>query len=104
MNVFSWSVPFVSERISKILIHIIKKKDELSNDEEDSKISETLTDSLKMKMTFITTLLKMYRTLRKEHELIMKLQGAEALKTALERYKEAKKIDEITERMPDDYI
>ena len=119
MNVFSWSIPFVSEKVSEILMHIIKKKDELSYDEDNTKISEAITDSLKMKMTFITMFMKMHRTLREEHELIMKLkgfcpgnripkgillQGAEALVTALERYKEAKKIDEINEKMPDDYL
>jgi serine/threonine-protein phosphatase 2B catalytic subunit len=109
----------VSEKVSEILMHIIKKKEELSYDDDNSKISEALTNSLKMKMMFITMFMKMHRTLREEHELIMKLkgfcpgnripkgillQGAEALMTALERYKEAKKIDEINEKMPDDYL
>ena len=71
-----------------------------------------------MKVKFITMLMKMYRTLREESELIMKLkgfcpgskipkgillQGAEALRTALERYKEAKKMDVVNEKMPNDY-
>jgi serine/threonine-protein phosphatase 2B catalytic subunit len=62
--------------------------------------------------------MKMYRTLREEKQLIMKLkgfcpgnkipkgillQGPEALKTAYERYREAKKSDEINEKMPDNY-
>ena len=71
-----------------------------------------------MKVSFITMLMRMYRTLREESELVMKLkgfcpgnkipkgillQGPEALKTALERYKEAKRIDEINEKMPENY-
>ena len=32
------------------------------------------------------------------------LQGPEALKSALERYREAKRIDEINEKIPDNYI
>ena len=71
-----------------------------------------------MKVKFITMLMKMYRTLREENELIIKLrgfcpgnkipkgillQGPEALKTALERYREAKRIDEINEKIPDNY-
>ena len=118
MNVFSWSIPFVSEKISEILLHIIKKdKSALEGDESD-KIGETITDSLKLKVKFLTMIMKMYRTLREENELIMKLkgfcpgnkipkgillQGPEALKTAYERYKEAKKSDEINEKMPDGY-
>ena len=118
MNVFSWSIPFVSEKISEILLHIIKKdKSSLEGDESD-KIGETITDSLKLKVKFLTLIMKMYRTLREENQLIMKLkgfcpgnkipkgillQGPEALKTAYERYREAKKSDEINEKMPDNY-
>ena len=118
LNVFSWSIPFVSEKISEILIHIIKKEDEISCDEDGNKINEAITNSLKMKMKIIIMLMRMYRTLREEHELILKLkgfcpgnripkgillQGAEALKTALERYKAAKTIDKINEKMPEEY-
>lgn len=71
-----------------------------------------------MKVKFIAMLKKMYRTLREESELIMKLkgfcpgnkiprgilmQGPEALKTALERYKNAKTLDSVNERMPQKY-
>ena len=71
-----------------------------------------------MKVKFITMLMKMYRTLREESELIRRLkgfcpgnkiprgiliQGPEALKTALERYKNAKKLDLVNERMPRSY-
>ena len=117
MNVFNWSIPFVSEKLSEMLIYIIKRKDEVSCD-DGNLINETVTHSLKMKMKIITMLMKMYRTLREENELILKLkgfcpgnripkgillQGAEALKTALERYKTARTIDKINERMPIEY-
>ena len=77
-----------------------------------------LANSLRMKVKFINMLMKMYRTLREESELIMRLkgfcpgnkiprgiliQGPEALKTALERYKNAKKLDLVNERMPRSY-
>ncbi len=60
----------------------------------------------------------MYRTLREENELILKLkgfcpgnkipkgiliQGPKALKTALERYSNAKNLDAINEMMPKSY-
>lgn len=62
--------------------------------------------------------MKMYKTLREESELIMKLkgfcpgnkiprgillQGPEALKTALDRYKNAKTLDSENEKMPSTY-
>ena len=120
MNVFTWSVPFVSEKVSEILFNVIKKESEIECHDDDnySKINETVTTSLKLKMKFISMLMKMFRTLREEHELIIKLkgfcpgnripkglliQGSEALKTALDRYKEAKRMDEENEKMPDHY-
>lgn len=60
----------------------------------------------------------MYRTIKEEQELIMKLkgfcpgnkipkgiilQGPEALKSALERYKNAKSLDRINEKIPSNY-
>ena len=121
LNIFTWSIPFVSEKITEMLIHIIKKDPtyEESNENENSTlIEDTITNSLRMKVKFITMLMKMYRTLREESELIMKLkgfcpgnkiprgiiiQGPKALKSALERYKNAKKLDEDNESMPKDY-
>ena len=62
--------------------------------------------------------MKMFRTLREERELIMKLKGfcpgnkisrgiliqeLKALKSAVERYKNAKKLDEGNEMMPNNY-
>jgi serine/threonine-protein phosphatase 2B catalytic subunit len=63
-------------------------------------------------------MMKMFKTLREENELIMKLkgfcpgnkiprgilmQGPEALKTAFERYKNAKTLDAINEKRPNNY-
>ena len=71
-----------------------------------------------MKVSFITLLMKMYRTLREESVLIMKLkgfcpgtkiprgilmQGPNALKTALERYQTARTMDMVNEGMPKQY-
>jgi serine/threonine-protein phosphatase 2B catalytic subunit len=118
MNIFSWSIPFVSEKISEMLLQIIKKQD-LDSKLSDSKIiEENVTESLRMKVKMITVLMKMYRTLREQRELIMKLkgfcpgnkiprgiliQGPEALKSALERYKRTKNLDQENEMMPKNY-
>jgi serine/threonine-protein phosphatase 2B catalytic subunit len=60
-------------------------------------------------------MMRMFKTLREENELIMKLkgfcpgnkipkgillQGPEALKTAFERYKNAKELDAVNEKRP----
>ena len=102
-----------------MLMQIVKKQDTNTNQNNDSKaIEENVTESLRMKVKIITVLMKMFRTLREERELIMKLkgfcpgnkiprgiiiQGPKALKSALERYKNAKKLDEDNEMMPKDY-
>jgi serine/threonine-protein phosphatase 2B catalytic subunit len=120
LNIFTWSIPFVSEKISEMLLHIIKKDPSFDDNNENNStvIEDTITDSLRMKVKFITMLMKMYRTLREESELIMKLkgfcpgnkiprgiliQGPEALKTALERYKNVKNLDRVNEGMPKSY-
>ena len=123
MNIFSWSVPFVSEKISEMLIYIIKQnftESELQeiNDNKNRIIEDKITDSLRMKFNFLIIMMKMYRTLREESELIMKLkgfcpgnkipkgiliQGPKALKTALERYSKAKQLDAVNEMMPKNY-
>ena len=119
MNIFSWSIPFVSEKISEMLLHIIKKQDlDVELTTNNKTIEENVTESLRMKVKMITVMMKMYRTLREERELIMKLkgfcpgnkiprgiliQGPEALKSALERYKKTKKLDEYNEMMPKNY-
>ena len=120
MNIFNWSIPFVSEKIAEMLLQIIKKDPSIDENNNDTSraLDENISNSLRMKVKFITMLMKMYRTLREESELIMKLkgfcpgnkiprgiliQGPEALKTALERYKNAKNLDSVNEGMPKNY-
>ncbi len=72
--------------------------------------------SFKSKIKICTTMLKMMKTLREENELIVKIkglcpgnkiprgliiQGPNALKSAFEKYNEAKKQDSINEMHPD---
>lgn len=118
LNVFSWSLPFVSEKIGEMLISIIKKDPSTTESKEKGDnhlIDETVNTKLKMKVKFLTMLMKMYQTLRQENELIMKLkgfcpgnkiprgillEGPEALKSALERYEMARAADVVNEKMP----
>jgi len=120
MNIFNWSIPFVSEKINEMLLHIIKKdfNDEIVDGNTTTGtelLDKNLTSKLRMKVKFVTLMMKMYKTLREESELIMKLkgfcpgnripigilmQGPEALKNAYERYKNAKQQDAINEKRP----
>ena len=84
--------------------------------DEGALIEQTITNSLKMKVKFLTLIMKMFRTLREENELIMKLkgfcpgnkipkgilmEGPEAIKSELGRYHLAKELDKLNEKMPD---
>jgi serine/threonine-protein phosphatase 2B catalytic subunit len=116
LNVFSWSIPFVSEKIGEMLIHIIKSDSSVNGEmDEGALIEQTITNSLKMKVKFLTLIMKMFRTLREENELIMKLkgfcpgnkipkgilmEGPEAIKSELGRYQFAKELDKQNEKMP----
>jgi serine/threonine-protein phosphatase 2B catalytic subunit len=51
MNIFNWSIPFVSEKISEMLLHIIKKDKELNLDADDKTvIGDTICISLFTKL------------------------------------------------------
>ena len=117
MNAFNWTIPFISEKVSEMLFSIIKRG--IDDDVKETDVNSVhfdVNESLRCKVKFISLIMKMFRTLREENELIMRLkgfcpgnripkgillQGPEALKTAYERYREAKTMDEINEKIPD---
>ena len=120
MNAFNWTIPFISEKVSEMLFSIIKRgiDDDIKETDVNS-VHFDVNESLRCKVKFISLLMKMFRTLREENELIVRLkgfcpgnripkgillQGPEALKTAYERYREAKTMDAINEKIPDNNI
>ena len=71
-----------------------------------------------MKLKFCIMMFKMYKTLREDNELIMKLkgfcpdnkipkglllEGRTALKSAMDYYKNAKQLDLVNEKRPNNY-
>jgi len=102
-----------------MLLNIIDCDEEtLKNLKEDSGESKGFLEassSLRMKIVICATMLRMLRTIREEQELIVKLkgfcpgnkiprgiilQGAQALKTAYDRYTKIKTLDAINEKRP----
>jgi len=116
-DLFTWSLPFISEKISEMLFKIIniEGEDLDSCTEEVNSSFNDASSSLKMKIVICATLLRMLRTIREEHELIIKLkgfcpsnkiprgmllEGRNALKTAYDRYTKVKSLDEKNEKRP----
>jgi len=114
MDVFQWSLPFVAEKVTDMLITILETE-ESDDEEEPVKIKEkdgTIDDAkvgvLKQKVLAVTKVMKMYRVLRENHERIVKLKqllpdnqlpvgllegGDASIKEALSSFANARKVD-----------
>ncbi|CAD8181791.1 unnamed protein product [Paramecium octaurelia] len=102
MDIFTWSIPFVAEKITEMLYNLIQAGEQGDDDEdinqEDIEQFKILTqqnkqfnkqqstgstgstgkstEKLKNKLKFVATMMKMQKTLREQSESIMKLKGA----------------------------
>ncbi|KAL4427037.1 hypothetical protein ABPG74_000992 [Tetrahymena malaccensis] len=103
MDIFTWSIPFVSEKISEMLYHVIKPSGEDFSDDDDldendhkqilkvtgnsaqgsqtsigtdsqNKLSEKA-QILRNKIKFVSKMVKLQKTLREESETILQLKG-----------------------------
>jgi len=75
MNVFSWSLPFVAEKIGEILLSIYKLVDDAQADVEakyelEKKQRE---EQLRAKIKTVSRVLRMYQSLRKNREISMQM-------------------------------
>ncbi|KAI8803269.1 Metallo-dependent phosphatase-like protein [Cladochytrium replicatum] len=116
MDVFTWSLPFVGEKITDMLLGILNvcSKAELDDKEEDEE-KEARKIVIKNKIMAVGKMARTFQVLRQEHESIMELKnvmgvkvlpagtlalGAEGIKNAIETFDEAKKADIDNERLP----
>lgn len=130
MDVFTWSLPFVGEKITDMLIAILNtcSKEELEEDTrssisstpssppiptaEDS--SEAKRRAIKNKILAIGRLSRVFQVLREESERVTELKtasggrlpagtlmlGAEGIKQAIHNFEDARKVDLQNERLP----
>eukprot|EP01017_Pseudomicrothorax_dubius_P035536 TRINITY_DN4990_c0_g2_i2.p1 TRINITY_DN4990_c0_g2~~TRINITY_DN4990_c0_g2_i2.p1 ORF type:complete len:188 (+),score=79.39 TRINITY_DN4990_c0_g2_i2:62-565(+) len=92
MDIFTWSIPFVAEKVTELLFSLVKPKDgqDISDDDEDINdpdIKKTLdkigggpqtqgkSEILRNKIKFVSRMVKMNRTLRLENETLVQLKG-----------------------------
>lgn len=127
MDVFTWSLPFVGEKITDMLIAILNtcSREEL---EDDTPISngpaspavsepesiEVRRRAIKNKILAIGRLSRVFQVLREESERVSELKtasggrlpagtlmlGAEGIKAAITNFEDARKVDLQNERLP----
>ncbi|KAI8331621.1 Metallo-dependent phosphatase-like protein [Choanephora cucurbitarum] len=125
MDVVEWSLPFVGEKITTMLLAILNicSKEELLADEEEDKINKAATEEeaeqrkmvIRNKILAIGKISRVYSILRENSERITELKslsptgrlplgtlasGAEGIKSAITSFEEAKKADIENERLP----
>lgn len=126
MNIFTWSIPFVIEKVLAMLFNLIQPKngedgsrDEVATDrirKLQSDLRESKVEVFRNKVKAVSKMMKMYKFLREEKELIMELkglcpdnrvprglliEGKEAVHNAIQTFEKAKQFDLINERRPD---
>lgn len=126
MDVFTWSLPFVGEKITDMLIAILNtcSKEELEDDTpfsgptspalSDSETTEAKRRAIKNKILAIGRLSRVFQVLREESERVTELKsasggrlpagtlmlGAEGIKQAIHNFEDARKVDLQNERLP----
>jgi len=128
MDVFTWSLPFVGEKITDMLIAILNtcSKEELEEDTPstsgpvspalnmDPESTEFKRRAIKNKILAIGRLSRVFQVLREESERVTELKtasggrlpagtlmlGAEGIKQAIHNFEDARKVDLQNERLP----
>lgn len=129
MDVFTWSLPFVGEKITDMLIAILNtcSKEELEDPgttpqseqpspplERDQESTEAKRRAIKNKILAIGRLSRVFQVLREESERVTELKtasggklpagtlmlGAEGIKQAIHNFEDARKVDLQNERLP----
>jgi serine/threonine-protein phosphatase 2B catalytic subunit len=126
MDVFTWSLPFVGEKITDMLMAILNtcSKEELEDDtplsqgpvspSSDAESTEAKRRAIKNKILAIGRLSRVFQVLREESERVTELKtasggrlpagtlmlGAEGIKQAIHNFEDARKVDLQNERLP----
>eukprot|EP01083_Nonionella_stella_P283002 963183_1 len=121
MDVFTWSLPFVAEKVTDMLYSIISYQN-TTVDTDNAKVQITKdkgnvskTNVLKGKVVAVTKLMRMYKVLKENQNNIVKLKqlspngklpagilagGTKEIERAISSFNEAKKADKVHEALP----
>jgi serine/threonine-protein phosphatase 2B catalytic subunit len=118
MDVFSWSIPFVAEKITELLLNILKVCDDAdatSGDPAEEAERQARREKVRAKIQSVAKMSLMFSTLRKENEAILAIKqnsaggkiprgllsgGSKAITEAVHHFQEAKQADLANERRP----
>jgi len=119
MDVFSWSLPFVAEKVAEMLLVLLRFSEDDEEREErehrESREKEKRRQQIRNKILAVTKMMRMYTTLRTEQEAILMLKGlsernqlpqgilsggAEAIREAIGNFGKAKEADKDNEMRP----
>ncbi|KNE54559.1 serine/threonine-protein phosphatase 2B catalytic subunit [Allomyces macrogynus ATCC 38327] len=116
MDVFTWSLPFVGEKITDMLVAVLNvcSKEELDEGREHV-LDDERRQVIKNKILAVGRMSKMFNLLRQEAEAINELKsalgtdvlpkgylalGSEGIKSAITTFEDARSIDQANERLP----
>jgi serine/threonine-protein phosphatase 2B catalytic subunit len=116
MNVFTWSLPFVAEKVTDLLFAVLSAagpdEDEIEN---GAPLAPERKEAIRAKIRSVSKLLKLFSVLREEHEQVVRLKslvpnnklplyalssGHNGLQEAISEFERIKKVDAINERRP----
>lgn len=123
MNVFSWSLPFLAEKVSSMLYTIVKKCAAVDDNDDEVDVAEKVgadakknaKNVIKGKIKSVAAMSRMFCTLREEQELLLKiknispdgklprgilLEGKPAIKHAAKQFNIACELDRENEKRP----
>ncbi|TDL24459.1 Metallo-dependent phosphatase [Rickenella mellea] len=130
MDVFTWSLPFVGEKITDMLVAVLNccSKEELDEFDEETPVSPTKSEQaesaerrkvIKNKILAVGRISRVFSLLREESERVSELKnvsgtgklpygtlalGAEGIKDAINSFEDARKSDIENERLPPDLV